>query len=308
MTTRWEPNSPALLPTIVCYADILGFGAETLKAHKLGEGSEFLQRITRSLAAAYDIVREAATPLGSGPPVFEMKVFTDNIVVAYPLYEPLSNLGEPELGTMLLLFAEVQSSLATEGFLLRGAIAEGQHYQDENIVYGEALLEAVKFDKSGGNPRLVIAPSLESWISAQLLAYGGGWAPHHDDLYEDASDERLFVNYLGAAFQDFPEGRIDYQLLERHREMVCRGLEEHETNQRVRSKYTWVAAYHNFVCRTFAEMNSGRGDEETDLETMALVAEAQRVLDYLVSIEEDTDAQSFHLLDEESLRQRQTLT
>ena len=118
----------------------------TERAHESGEEQKFLQRIKRSLAAAYKQVREYAKPWGSGPPIFDMKVFTDNIVVACPLRNR-SDLGEPELGTLLILFAYVQASLAADGFFLRGAISAGRHYQDRDIAYGEALLEAVDLDK-----------------------------------------------------------------------------------------------------------------------------------------------------------------
>ena len=148
-----------------------------------GEGKDFLLRIKRSLEKTYEIVRKAKTLDGMVPSIFDMKVFTDNIVVAYPLRNASRDLGEPELGTLLMLFAEVQASLAFDGFLLRGAIALGDHYQDDDIAYGEALLEAVDLDKSGGPPRLVIGSSLEHLIAAQLESYGdGGWAPHHDCL------------------------------------------------------------------------------------------------------------------------------
>ena len=134
-------------------------------------------------------MRKAKTLDGSVPSIFDMKVFTDNIVVAYPLLAPSRDHGEPELGTLLMLFAQVQASLAMDGFLLRGAIAYGDHYQDDDIVYGKALMEAVDLDKSGGSPRLVVASSVEPLISKHLSWYGyGSWAPHYEQLLEDPRD------------------------------------------------------------------------------------------------------------------------
>ena len=150
-----------------------------------GTEGEFLLRVKHSLASAYDKVRERARLDGEGPSIFDMKVFTDNIVVAHPLRNPARDLGEPELGTLLMLFAEVQAGLAADGFFLRGAIAAGSHYQDDDIAYGDALLEAVDLDKSGGPPRLVIASSVEPLISRHLSWYYGVKAPHHNVLHED---------------------------------------------------------------------------------------------------------------------------
>ena len=118
MTALWDPQSPSMRPTIVCYADILGFRAETQQAFRLASGNSFLQRIKRALDKAYGNVREAKPGYPPGTSMFDMKVFTDNIVVAYPLGDRLRNDGEIELGTILTLFSQVQTSLALDGFFL----------------------------------------------------------------------------------------------------------------------------------------------------------------------------------------------
>ena len=120
MTTRWDPESPSLLLTIVCYADILGFRAMTECALESGKERDFLRRIKSSLDKAYKIVHRAKLLGGAVPSIFDMKVFTDSIVVAYPLRDPSGELGEPELGTLLMLFADVQASLAPDGFFPSG--------------------------------------------------------------------------------------------------------------------------------------------------------------------------------------------
>ena len=305
MSTRWDPKSPSLLPTIICYADILGFRELTELAHELGEETEFLLKTKNVIAAAYETVRRARTLDGVVGSIFDLKVFTDNIIVAYPLRAPDMDLGEPELGTLLMLFAEVQARLASDGFLLRGAIAYGDHYQDDDIAYGKALLEAVDLDKSGDPPRLVIGPSIERLIAVHLSWYGnGGWAPHYEQLLEDPHDERLFVNYLAVAFEFFPDGPINFRVLAAHRETVLNGLKEYEYNPRVRKKYEWMATYHNYVCRSFADRHSIDAHEGVDLEQMAMAEEAQRALQYLVPSEEPASKQTPRGLNAQRLRLR----
>ena len=221
--------------------------------------------------------------------LFDTKVFTDNIVVAYPLRYPDHDLGEPELGTLLTVFAYVQASLAAEGFFLRGAITAGQHYQDQDIAYGKALLEAVDLDRSGNPPRLVIGPSVEPLISEHLSWYGDLWSPHHTDLLEDPSDGQLFVNYLGVAMENYPDIPVDYQLLEEHGERVGEALRTHQPRTHVWRKYAWLATYHNYVCRTFADRYS---------------AEAQHVLKYLVTFDAGPVIRPPRPLDAQRLRQR----
>ena len=274
---------------------------------KSGQQTEFLRRVKSSLAKAYDLVRNERMHNGAHPSVFfDMKVFTDNIIVAYPLHNVDSDLGEPELGTLLMLFAEVQASLASDGFLLRGAIAVGHHYQDDDIAYGNALLEAVDLDKSGGPPRLAIGPSVDSLIAVQLTSYGDdGWAPHHQELLEDTQDETLFVNYLElGAFGHFPDGPADYDFLEAHRDNVCSGLSANNSNPHVRSKYEWIGTYHNFVCRTIADRFLVLDGEWADEERLATAEEAQRALDYLVPTASFPSRPKPRLLDARRLRQR----
>ena len=297
----WDPESPSLRETILCYADILGFRARTERAINTGEEVEFLQEVKRSLSAAYEKFREAKRFDGEVLGLFDMKVFTDNIVVAYPLQDPGSDRGEPELFDLISIFAELQAGLAADGFLLRGAIATGRHYQDDDIAYGKALLEAVDLDKSGGSPRLVIAQSVERLILEHLSWYGRGSAPHYEILLEDPSDGWLFVNYLEAAFWYFPEGPIYHEVLEAHSKNVRTGLWEHESNASVREKYEWVACYHNYVCSTFVARHSVQNLEEADDERMAYGDEAQHVLKYLVPFEKQPGPRP---LDAQRLQQR----
>ena len=248
-----DGKSLSVLPSLVCYADILGFENMTKRAFENDKEDDFLRKVKSSLDSAYEEIQGYASPGDTGHPFLDLKFFTDDIVVGYPLRDPVGDDAEIEFGTLMTLFAESQKRLALDGFLIRGAITIGRHYQDDDIAYGDALLEAVDLSKSGKPPRLVVGTSVEPWILLQLSAYGDGPAPHHDELLEDPCDGLLYVNYLGAAFAYFPEEGIDYQLLEGHKEMVYRGLQEHESDESVYRKYAWLAAYHNYVCRTFAE-------------------------------------------------------
>ena len=243
---------PALREAIVCYADILGFRDQTRHAFAKGEESDFLRRVKRSLRKAYKEVNRTATAWGTGPPIFKVKIFTDNFLLAYPLTN-LERDGETELGVFLMLVAQVQASLAAEGFFLRGAIAAGQHYQVGDIVYGDALLDAVDLDKSGGPPRVVIAPSLGLGIAKHLTYYGDvRCSPHYTYLLEDARDRHLFVNYLEVPFEFFSQGWIDWPLLTAFKDSLCSGLRDNASSLGVRQKYEWTATYHNYICRTFA--------------------------------------------------------
>ena len=290
----WDPNSSMLLRTIVCYADILGFREMTKHALESGNGEEFLCKLRRSLGTAYKKIRESATYSGNLEyPIFDLRVFTDNIIVACPLPTVEHDQGELELYEMLSLFAFVQASLAADGFFLRGAITEGYHYQDQDVVFGNALLEAIGLDRSGGGPRLVIGPSLGPLIAEHILSYGDiESTPHYPYLLEDPIDNRLFINYLGVAFEHFPGGPIWWEVLAAHQGVVSENLREYRSVPRVREKYVWAATYHNYVCSAFASRYRGQGAEETDDEWASAAAETRYALEYLIPSKEIQTEQS----------------
>ena len=311
MNKNEDSKPPLLTLSMVCYADILGFRKMIESAFDSGEEEDFLRRVKRSLNAAYTEVHKKATHGDSGKsfldvPDLDVKLFTDNIVVYYPLRDPQGDLGEPEFCDILSLFGHAQARLAKDGFLLRGGITVGLHYQDDDIAYGNALLEAVDLDKSGGSPRLVIGSSVEPLVSKYLswYHYDEGWTPHHQQLLEDEQNELLFVNYLGTAFDHFPDGPIDHELLAAHSEMVLGGLKKYKSVPSVRSKYEWTATYHNYVCCTFAEQFLAQVYEGPDPYYIAVGVEAQRVLDYIVPFEAISEVHPPRQLDAQRLRQR----
>lgn len=229
-------GSVKLLPSFVCCADILGYSALSNAALETGDGLKFLRHLRNALSNAYARVRKHSTGFGNAS-YFAVKVFTDNIVVGYPLHHPCHDYGEPEMGDILGTFAEFQAGLAMEGFFLRGGIAFGEHYMDDDIVFGDALLEAVAQDKGGGPPRITLAPSVVEAIQHQLGFYGEvSRTPHYEDLLEDA-DGAIFLNYLGEAFCAFPDAGPFLELIEKHQQVVVEGLQRHMGNAGVRAKF-----------------------------------------------------------------------
>ena len=311
MQASWDREPPSLLPAIVCYADILGFREMVEQAFESGEGDEFLRRIKHSLDRAYYWVHQRATRGGKAdPPMFQLKLFTDNIVVAYPLRNLSQDFGEPELVTMLDILADVQASLAADGFFLRGGITVGEHYQDEDLVYGDAFLKAYDLDRSGTPPKLVIDHSVEYLISKHLSFYSGMVPPHHSYMLEDpnadsldSSHGKLFVNYLWAAVQFFPDF-INHSLLEAHSKAVSSNLEKYASNPHIWTKYAWLATYHNYFCSTIANQAQGWDRTEADPEEMMVRANTWRTRDHLIDFNARPRDLSPHPFDEEQLRQR----
>jgi len=72
------------------------------------------------------------------------------------------------------------------------------------------------------------------------------------------ADGHVFINYLHAPIGlDYTPDRTG-QLLDRHKERVVNALAEHRHTRRVRRKYLWVAAYHNWFCSTWLDAKSAK--------------------------------------------------
>src|SRR3972149_828335 len=86
-------DPPKMLPSFVCYADILGYSHLSKEAVKSGNDLQFLHRLRNALSNAYERIRENSKGWGDDS-TFAVKVFTDNVVVGYPLRDPGSDYGE----------------------------------------------------------------------------------------------------------------------------------------------------------------------------------------------------------------------
>jgi hypothetical protein len=274
-----------LIPSFVCYADILGYKTLSIKAIRNGNSIQFLSKLRSALSSAYKRIRLNSQGFSDKDSVYSVKIFTDNIVVGYPLFRPMIDFGEAELCDIFSIFSEFQTGLAMEGFFLRGGIAFGEHYMDDDIVFGKAFLEAHKQDKEGGPPRITLAPSAIEVVRKQLDKYGdASWTPQYNYLLED-TDGSIFLNYLDEAFKIFPEGGILFDLVESHQKAIKEGLIINKGNAGIRAKYEWAARYHNFLCNEYIEIYPISSNPDLDEEYGVACTEAQKLRNYLINID-----------------------
>jgi hypothetical protein len=278
-------NPPALIPSFVCHVDILGYAQLCQNAIASNDSNTFLNKIRTALNTAYKRVRDSSKSW-NGENRFEIKIFTDNIVVGYPVPDLEESYGEGELGHIFDVFAEFQLGLAMEGFLVRGGIALGQHYMDEEIVFGDALIQAVKEDSNGGAPKVGLAKSAIEAVRHHLGFYGTQeFAPQNYDLLEDV-DGSIFINYLQGAFIGFPDAGVFFEVFEKHKNTLIDGLNEYKGVPSVRAKYEWASRYHNSVIANFLKNNPLVTNPDADELYASAVADAQNMLpEYVIDIE-----------------------
>ena len=281
----WDRNAPHLWPSLVCYHDILGYSAWLRAAIAGGTTQAFLSDLVSAVSEAYERVRQDANPEWLERERFKMRALTDNIVVGFPMGDPSLEKGEPELVHTLMLFADVQASLAMNGFLARGAIAYGDFYMDDDIVLGKPLLDAYELDRKGEPPRIVLAPSAMSLVSQHLQWYSMGWAPHHSLLVQDP-DGVTFLDYLYHGHFAYPDDGGFLEIFERHKEAITDGMRDYSSDRGAATKFEWAAHYHNFACIDFAERHPVRGGEEWDADAAA-ATQAQELRNLTNSMDQE---------------------
>lgn len=268
-------------PSVVCYADVLGYKQLVREAIANDEGNTFLRRIDGALRLSHQTIRQYAH--GAEAPRFDVKVFTDNIVVGYPALN--GGFAERELIEVLEVFAWFQATMAVQGFLVRGGVAFDQHYMDENVVLGPGLLDCVGMDTSGGAPRLAFAKSAMELVDQHTGFYHGPQdAPVSRYVLRDA-DGVYFLNYLSTAFFNFDVSGVDLECIRGHASSIKAGLNEYAGNSGIRSKYEWAARYHNFICLDFATRNKPTAQPDADPYLESLREEAQCLTQHLIDVE-----------------------
>jgi hypothetical protein len=209
-------------------------------------------------------------------------MFTDNLVIGYPVQNFHHDKGEPELGYFFNILSYYQMNLAIEGFFARGGIAFGKHYMDNIIVFGDALLEAHNIDESGKPPIIFLSSSVKDLVIKHIDFYSSPESsPQYNDLLQDEYG-RYFINYLKVVFDVFPEGGVFFDLLSKHKKIIEYNIEIYKFNDHIRQKYIWLAGYHNFTCDEFANDYPVINNPDQSPEYAFASETAQQVLNYKV--------------------------
>ena len=204
-----ENGRPHLVRCAVAYLDLLGFRAEMERAYRTGTAEALLEKLDGALTPAMAYL-DGNDTLGGGHPLWQLKAFTDNIVIGFPAGEPDA---EGELGHLMFSIARFQLEMIRKGFFVRGGLAVGGLYMDDHIVFGDALIEAYYAESTAArDPRVVLAPSAVEAVRYSVRAYGGvEHSPHDRVLLRDA-DGQIFLSYLDVTVaSDDPDVPPDRQ-------------------------------------------------------------------------------------------------
>ena len=247
MLPKYNPNNPSLLESFVCFTDILGFSNLIIQAPNQHHGNILLKDLHTILKNQYDEMK-VMNPRG------HFKTFTDNIILAYPKFED----GEGQSGSIFMSFIDYQLEMTSNGYFLRGGVALGDYYGDDDFAYGPALIEAhdLECDKAV-YPRIILSEEMIKLVSGHLDYYGSpAHAPQNSHLLKDV-DDKIFINYLYGLQEEYStiqDINIYIGKIQKHKAVILKNLNAYQSNIKLYSKYEWVAQYHNYYCDEYFEV------------------------------------------------------
>lgn len=169
-----------------------------------------------------DVIEESGNGIFQHKEEIFIKIFSDNILLAIELKEN-DKQRDDKIAILFNTVANIYNEILRYGYLMRGAIVEGEFFHNDIIVYGKGLVEAVYLEENKADvPRILVRAKVSKPNSCYYLM-------------QDEDDE-LFLNifYLCDAFDDVA---FKINLLEM--------LKKHKNDEKIKTKIMWMIKYFN---------------------------------------------------------------
>ena len=159
-----------------------------------------------------------------------VKIFSDNILLALPTaYSD----REQKIEKLINLVNNFVHQAADNGYLIRGAITEGDFFYNDIIVYGKALVDAVKMEeKFAIYPRIIVKKEVVKCFPQYFYPCADGW---------DA------VNYSGFEM-GFDSVNLKHTLLSQ--------LAAKKADEKVKQKIMFAITDFNFTSSSWRKMGA----------------------------------------------------
>ena len=201
---------------IIAYLDILG--AKDMICDD--DDFDFLNHLNMFME---DAIEESGGGIFPKKENIYVKIFSDNILLALELKEN-DEQRDNKIAALFNTVANIYNEILHYGYLMRGAIVEGEFFHNDIIVYGKGLVEAVHLEeKEADVPRILVRVKVSESNSYHYLMQD--------------TDGEFFLNifYLCNAFNDVT---FKINLLEM--------LKNHKNNEKIKAKIIWMIKYFNF--------------------------------------------------------------
>lgn len=219
---------------IIAYLDILG--AKDIICNDTNFA--FLNHLSMFME---DAIEESGGGVFPREEEIYIKIFSDNILLAIELKEN-DEQKDNKIATLFNTVANIYNEILRYGYLIRGAIVEGEFFHNDIIVYGKSLVEAVQLEENIAKyPRILVKTEVNN---PNNLYY----------LMKD-SDGELFLNIFHSC-STFDDVTFKINLLEM--------LKKHKNNEKIKGKIMWMVKYFNswFTKYEYRIMNQQKITEE----------------------------------------------
>lgn len=200
---------------IIAYLDILG--AKQMICND--DNFDFLNHLNMFME---DAIEESGGGIFKHKEEIYIKIFSDNILLAIELNKN-DEQRDNKIAALFNTVANIYNEILRYGYLMGGAIVEGEFFHNDKIVYGKALVEAVHLEENVANvPRILV----KTKVSEQHSFYY---------LMKDEDDE-LFLNIFHLC-ESFDDVAFKISLLEM--------LKKHKNEEKIKTKIMWMIKYFN---------------------------------------------------------------
>lgn len=226
---------------IIAYLDILG--AKDMICND--NNFDFLNHLNMFMEDAIEESGGGIFPKEEG---IYIKIFSDNILLAIESKENDEN-KEQKIQKLFNTVANIYNEILRYGYLMRGAIVEGEFFHNDIIVYGKGLVEAVQLEENVAKyPRILVKIEVNN---PNNLYY----------LMKD-SDGEVFLNIFGLC-EGVDDATFKINILEL--------LKKYKNNEKIKEKIMWIINYFNswFTKYEYRMMNQQKITEEEIREALS---------------------------------------
>jgi hypothetical protein len=209
---------------VVAFLDILGFRKKVLQDKASAEV------VIRDIDTAISHVIEM---MGlEGPKSTSIRGFSDCFSISC---------APDDLSLLIRELSYLQLFLCTSGIFVRGSVSAGYHFENDHIIFSEALIKAYDLQAHDKYPRIMIDAEIVQRMTDETC-------PHYGDRLVEyvilAPDERYCLDYLHVLTLEGYDAFLD-ELLEQHKLAIVEAVKRNVNDSGVIEKYKWVANYHN---------------------------------------------------------------
>lgn len=200
---------------IIAYLDILGATSKIYNDNDFN----FLNHLNMFME---DAIEESGGGIFPKKEKIFLKIFSDNILIAIELKEN-DDQRDNKIALLFNIVTNIYNEFLSYGYLMRGAIVEGEFFHNDIIVYGKGLVEAVHLEENVAVvPRILVRTEVTE--------------PHSYYYLMQDEDNELFLNIFHSC-NAFDDVTFKINLLEM--------LEEHKNDEKIKNKIMWMINYFN---------------------------------------------------------------